>query len=172
MTGKLYKYFAGDHRRLDDLLDRATAKPDAIDMELYGKFRLGLLRHISMEEKILFPAAQRYNGGEPLAVTAKLRLDHGAIAALLVSPPSRTIIAALRAILKVHDLLEEKPGGVYEVCETLTASEADDLLSKVRSAPDVPPNRYNAKPYVLEATRRALARAGYNFDDYVTPEQQ
>ena len=106
MTGKLYKYFAGDHRRLDDLLDRATAKPDAIDMELYGKFRLGLLRHISMEEKILFPAAQRYNGGEPLAVTAKLRLDHGAIAALLVSPPSRTIIAALRAILKVHDLLE------------------------------------------------------------------
>ncbi len=167
MAGKLYKYFADDHRRLDDLLDRATASPEAIDMDLYGQFRVGLLRHISLEEKILFPAAQRHNGGQPLPITAKLRLDHGAIAALLVPPPSRSIVTALRAILKLHDLIEEKPGGVYEVCEGLTEGELDDLFAKIHAAPDVPPNPYNAKPYVIEATRRALARAGYNYDDFV-----
>ncbi len=166
MRGKLYKYFADDHLRLEELLNHSTASPGSIDDALYGQFRAGLLKHISMEEKILFPTAQRLRGGSPLPVTAKLRLDHGAIAALLVPPPSRQIIAALRAILDQHDRLEEMPGGVYEVCEELAGSELESVMNLIRMAPDVPANPYNDKPYVLNATRRALARAGYNFDDY------
>jgi hypothetical protein len=37
-----------------------------------------------MEEKVLLPFAQKKRGGEPLPIAAKLRLDHGALAALLV----------------------------------------------------------------------------------------
>ena len=155
-----------DHRRLDDLLHRATKDMDAIDMSLYSQFRSGLLKHIAMEEKILFPAAQRYRGGKPLELAAKLRLDHGAIAALLVPPPSRTIVAALRSILEKHDLLEEMPEGAYDMCEQLAGEELDSLMDSVLSSPEVPPNPYNPNPNVLEATRRALARAGYNLDDY------
>ena len=76
-----------DHARLDQLLARAGRDPENIDMEAFGEFRRGLLKHIGMEEKILLPAIQRLRCGEPLAIAAKLRLDHGAIAALLVPTP-------------------------------------------------------------------------------------
>ena len=170
MHGPLYAYFADDHRRLDDLLNRATASADSIDDAPYAEFRAGLLRHIGLEEKILFPAAQRLQGGSPVPLTAKLRLDHGAIAALLVPPPSRQIITALRAILTQHDLLEEMPGGVYDTCEALAGAELASILDQVRNAPDVPANPYNRSPNVLDATRRALARAGYSLDDYAVNE--
>ena len=47
--------------------------------------RTGLLRHIGMEEKILFPAARRLVHGEIVtSVIAQLHLDHAALTALLV----------------------------------------------------------------------------------------
>ena len=165
--GRLYQYFAGDHRRLEGLLEQAARQPERIDHEAYGRFRIGLLKHISMEEKILLPAAQHYRGGKLLPIASKLRLDHGAIASLLVPPPSRAIIAALRAILAAHDVLEEQVDGLYEVCERLAGGDLDALMEKVLKAPEVPPMPHNDRPAVLDATRRALARAGYNFDDYV-----
>ena len=61
------------------------------------------------------------NGCEVVAPrhAAKLRLDHGAFAALLVPTPTPAIIAALRAILGAHNVVEEGPGGVYECCDGL-----------------------------------------------------
>jgi len=166
MHGKLYDYFEKDHRRLEDLLNRATQKPGEFEMVAYGEFRAGLLRHISLEEKILFPTAQKIKGGEPFPSLPKLRLDHGALTSLMVPPPSDAIVAALRAILAAHDALEESPGGPYDVCERLAGNEVDGLLAKVRSAPAVPVLPHRDETFVLDATRRALARAGYNFEDY------
>ena len=166
MNGPLYRFFVDDHRRLEGLLDRATARPGEYEMESYALFRRGLLRHIKMEETILLPTAQKARGGEPLPIAAKIRLDHGAITALMVPPPSPTIIAALRKILADHDALEESPGGLYEACEQLTANEVESLLEKARSTAEVPVHPHNDKPFVLEATRRALARAGYDLDDF------
>jgi iron-sulfur cluster repair protein YtfE (RIC family) len=62
--GPISGLFADDHRRLEALLDRATAGSGPIDRELFEQFRAGLLRHIGMEEKVLFPAAQRATGGQ------------------------------------------------------------------------------------------------------------
>ena len=81
MPRKIYHYLADDHARPDTLLERATARPDAIDASAYAGFRAGLLKHIAMEEKILLPAAQRQRDGQPLPIASKLRLDHGALAA-------------------------------------------------------------------------------------------
>ena len=162
MSGPLYRFFAEDHDRLDELLRRSITESGAIDRDAYAEFRAGLLKHISMEEKILLPAVQRLQGGEPLAVAATLRLDHSALAALLVLTPTRTIIAAIRAILGPHNAREEGPGRVYECCEQLVGAEAEVLLAQLRDAPEVPVAPHSDGPEVMAVVRRALARAGYD----------
>jgi len=164
MPGKIYRYLAGDHKRLDALLERAMSDPENIDAAAYAQFRLGLLKHIGLEEKILLPAAQRLRGGEPLAVAAKLRLDHGALAALLVPTPTPRVITAIRAILKVHNPIEEDPGGMYEQCEELAGAEIDEILRQLQDAPGVRVVPNFDGPNVLEATRRAVAKAGYDLE--------
>jgi hypothetical protein len=164
MPGPLHRFLADDHARLDTLLQRAGTDPTAIDGDAYAAFRAGLLKHIAMEEKILLPDAQRRRGGEPLPIAAKLRLDHGAIAALLVPTPTPRIIAALRAILAAHNVIEEGSGGVYEVCEQLAGGEIDLLVTRLRATPNVPVAPYSDGPRVIPAIRRALERAGYQID--------
>ena len=163
MIGTITQYLAGDHDRLDDLLQQAIKNPGEVDMRSYGEFRRGLLRHISMEEKIMLPAIARMQGGRPAAVADRLRRDHGAIVALLVPPPSASIVATLRSILQVHNALEERDGGVYQLADRLAGPESENLLEQLRSMPEVPVLPHNDRPEVMEATRRAVARAGYEF---------
>lgn len=162
MPGPISHFLTTDHRRLDALLQCAVAHSGEVNFTTYAKFRAGLLKHISMEEKILLPAAQRAREGEPLPGATKLRLDHSALAALLVPTPTSAIIAALRAILAAHNTIEEGPGGVYEQCEHSVGEEAGTLLTQLRAAPDVRVSAYTDGPRVLEAIRRALIRAGYD----------
>jgi len=169
MTGPISRLLVADHVRLARLLDEATAGGGAVVAAPYAAFRKGLLRHIGIEEKILLPAAQRARGGEPLAVAARLRLEHGAIAALLVPMPTPTIVAALRDILVRHDALEEGPGGVYATCERLLGDAADAVAVEMRAAPDVPVAAHVDGPHVMDAVKRAVARAGYDFGAYAPP---
>ena len=101
MLGKIYRYLADDHRRLDALLERR-----------YGK-------------RFFFLAAQKLRGGEPLPVAPRLRLDHGDLVALLVPSPTAPVVAAIRAIFKVHNPIEEEPGGMYDHCEQLAEAERE-----------------------------------------------
>lgn len=166
MTGSVGEVLSEDHRRLERLLDRATSDPIHFGTDDYAEFRKGLLRHIGMEEKILLPAAARLRGGEPLPVAARLRLDHGAIASLLVPTPTPAVVAALRAILARHNDLEEGPDGAYAACERLLGNEAETLVAALRSAPEVPVAPHVDGPRIMEATRRALVRAGYDLAHY------
>lgn len=163
--GPIYRLLAGDHARLDALLRRAFANPNQVDLESYGQFRAGLLRHIAMEEKVLLPAAQKARGGEPLPIAAKLRLDHGALAALLVPTPTTAIAASLRTMLAAHNPLEEGPDGLYQACEALLAGESEDIAVRLRSAPQVRLAPFNGGPQVMEKAKRALARAGYKLKE-------
>ena len=163
-AGPVARLLTDDHARLDALLQRAVARPGEIDAVAYAQFRAGLLKHIGMEEKILLPAAQRARGGEPLPTAAKLRLDHGALAALLGPSPTPKIVAAIRAILAAHNRIEEAPGGVYEVCEQLVGAEGAALLARLREAPEVPVHPHVDGPRIMDAARRALARAGYDLE--------
>ena len=163
-AGPIARWLSTDHARLDGFLTRATAAA-TIDAGSYAEFRRGLLRHIAIEEKLLFPAAQRARGGDPLALAARLRLDHGAIAALLVPTPTPAIIATIRDILTAHNALEEEPGGLYAACDRLLASDADAIVREMASCPDVRVSPHNDGPGVLSALRRALDRAGYRLGD-------
>lgn len=164
VDGPTHRLLTDDHHRLDTLLERAIADPGRIDGAAYASFRTGLLKHIGMEEKILLPAAQRLRQGEPLPIAALLRLQHGAIAALLVPTPTLDVIATLRVVLNAHNPLEEGPGGVYETCEKAAEQEGVTLLANLRAAPEVPAARHADGPKILSAARRALARAGFDVE--------
>ncbi len=163
MPGKIHRYLGDDHRRLDVLLERAVADLKNIDAAAYAQFRAGLLKHIGMEEKILLPAAQKRRGGKPLEVAPRLRLDHGALTALLVPAPTAAVIAAICAILKVHNPIEEDPGGMYDQCEEVFGADVDEILHQLQNFPEVKVLPHVNTPLVIEAARRALARAGYDF---------
>jgi hypothetical protein len=162
VPGPIARLLAGDHERLDALLARAFATRGTVDREAYDAFRRGLLRHIGMEEKILLPAVQRARGGAPLPAAAALRLDHGALAALLVPSPTPAIGNALHTILAQHNAREEGPDGIYAVCEQLLGAEVETLAAALRAAPEVPVHPHVDSALVAEATRRAVARAGYD----------
>ncbi|MDE3056694.1 MAG: hemerythrin domain-containing protein [Bacteroidota bacterium] len=166
MQKEIYTYCTNDHRRLEALLDRATATPGTYEMNAYGEFRAGLLKHIKIEETILLPFAQKTRGGEPLPIAARIRLDHGAITALMVPPPSPAIVAALRDILARHDALEEGPRGMYEALDALANNDVEELMKKIRAASDVPLHPHKTGQLITDATRRALERAGYKLSDY------
>jgi len=161
MHGRLYDFFEKDHRRIEDLLNRATIHEGEFDLKKYGLFRAALLRHIGLEERILFPAAQSARSGEPFPAFPKIRLDHGALTALMVPPPTPSIVATIRKILTEHDALEESNGGPYDACEQLAAERIDELLDTLKRAPEVRILPHRDEPFVLEATKRAVERAGY-----------
>lgn len=165
MNKPLYQFFTKDHHRVEALLNKATEIPGEIQMDYYHQFRTGLLKHIKMEEKILFPAAQKANGGVPLPLAAKLRLDHGALTALMVVPPSDEVIKVIRYVLEKHDLLEEEPGGMYDQCEKLTQSETEALLRELENTAEVPVQPHNKAAYALDVVKRTLQRAGFDFDE-------
>jgi hypothetical protein len=134
-----------------------------VDQGVYDQFRAGLLRHIGMEEKILIPAVQRWIGGQPLPLASKVRLDHGAIAALLLPTPTAGLIITLRKILDTHNLIEEGPGGLYGMSDKLAGDEMGQLLAKLRATPNLSVLPHADTPTVHSAVRRALARAGYEY---------
>jgi len=147
--GPIAKFLHDDHRRLEALLNRGD----------YEEFREGLLRHIAMEEKVLLPAAKRYNGGEPLSVAAQLRLDHSAIAALLVPTPTPAILQQLREILTLHNPLEEGERGLYAECERLAGAEIDALVEKLGAVPKVKVAKHFDGPRAFAAIEDLLRAA-------------
>jgi hypothetical protein len=162
--GPVTRFLAEDHRRLERLLRTSVGSTGRVMQGTYEHFRAGLLRHIGMEEKILLPAAQRWNGGTSLPIAAKLRLDHGALAALLMPTPTTHIVGTIHRILEQHNLAEEGPDGWYEICDRLAGADAEQLITRLRAAPDVAVLPHSDAAAVLGAVHRALERAGYALD--------
>lgn len=166
MNQTISQYLSSDHERLDQLLQQSIRSDGGIDEKPYFQFRQGLLRHIGIEEKILIPALQAGLNDEMKKVLERIRMDHSVIVALLVPSPSKGIIDALTAILTKHNDLEELHGGFYEQADLLGAPKVEEILQSMQNAPEVKMLPNNPDPKVLEATRRAMERAGYNPDEY------
>jgi hypothetical protein len=160
MPGPLHGLFSADHRRLDALLKRSMAEPGRVDLAPFAEFRAGILRHIGMEEKVLFTAARQARGGEPLGLAARLRVDHGAIAALLVPTPTPSLVRQILSVLVPHNRREEEPGGVYDACdEALGAAEAERLAGELQAFPEPPLKPYNDGPEIQRHIEESLALA-------------
>ena len=137
VLGPIRRFLADDHDRLERLLNSAVKPSGEVDSQAYAEFRAGLLRHIGIEEKILFPASRRANGGNPHPTVARLHRDHGALALLLVPTPTADIIAEVRSILDPHNEIEEGPDGVYGACDRLLGDELQEVLEQLKAYPPV-----------------------------------
>ena len=156
------EYLERDHRRLDHLLSYAASDPNTVERGAFAEFRRGLLKHISMEEKILLPTVQALRRGEPLRIAAQLRLQHGAIAALLVPSPRSAVVNALKVVLARHNPIEEGTAGVYAECDRIVGPELVGLLGRLQAAAEVPVARHVDSEKVEASARRALTRAGFD----------
>lgn len=159
MRGPLHAYLTADHERLDALLSRAAADPARIDLDAFHQFRVGILRHIGIEEKLLLPTAKRLRG-EALPVARQLRLDHSALATLLVPTPTHAIVEEIRRVLATHNRLEEDEGGMYDqVDRLLSAQDAADLVRRARAAPDPAVAPYFDEPRIHARIAELLREA-------------
>lgn len=158
--GPLARFLGADHERLHAFLDAALSGAEGLQLEPFGRFRDGILRHMAMEEKLLIPRASEALRGRRPPVAKLLRVDHGAIAALLVPPPTREIAEALREILARHDRCEEDAGGLYDVCDrALGPRAALELVAELREHPAVKVKPYNDSPRVPRPMWDAVERS-------------
>ncbi len=154
--GPIARHLFEDHARLDALLAQAVAGEGPLSREPFDAFRAGLLRHIALEAKILFPALREASGGEPLPILRRLRVDHGALASLLVPTPTRELVAEIRSILDPHNGVEEGEGGLYQRCDAALAARAAELVERMRAYPPVRTAAYSDGPRVLRRAEDAL----------------
>jgi hypothetical protein len=110
-------------------------------MDAYERFRRGLLRHIAVEERVLFPFAKR-RLGEPLPGVELLRAEHSAIGRLLCYRPNQRLLDDVRALLGPHNEREEGHGGVYAHLERVAADDVESLVAEVLAFGGVRPAPY------------------------------
>jgi hypothetical protein len=145
MPAELHDFLSRDHQRLDLLLASCA---EAIDLTAYDAFRRGLLRHISIEERVLFPLLRKRSGVTELE--RQLHRDHAALSVLLVPPPTRQEIDQIVSILGEHNEMEERDGGLYDVIETLSGDALAALMIRVHAIPEVPVTPHIDKPIVRQ----------------------
>jgi iron-sulfur cluster repair protein YtfE (RIC family) len=111
--------FAADHDRLDNCFHRFRELkhrdfPEA--KALFTEFKFGLLRHIFLEEQLLFPLFEAKTGLYPLGPTRVMRIEHRRISAYLEAihekirrddPDSDAAEQDLLQSLSVHNQKEE-----------------------------------------------------------------
>lgn len=164
---RITDYLAADHARLRAHMDQAT-QDGAVILEHYEAFRSGLLRHIGIEERVLFPAVKLALDGEYPPGTAQLRLEHAAITSLLVPTPDVALCSELKALLSDHDGREEGPSGVYAACEAcLTAEQSAELAVQAAARSVVPTmphydgeNTHRTRASALESAGRVRRNRG------------
>lgn len=124
-TETVSTYLQSDHRRLDALLDECRRLVEAGDMTraagLFDQFQEGLVRHIRIEEDLLFPEFEKAAGmGRDSGPTGVMLSEHVEIQrlmeeiheALAATPPAREAFEPLRsallALLSEHNTKEER----------------------------------------------------------------
>jgi hypothetical protein len=156
---RITSYLLADHRRLEQLLASASEGP-CFDAKAFAAFREGLLRHIAIEEKLLLRAARDAQNGVPLERARRLRIEHGAIASLLVPTPDRALCEELTILLRAHDALEEGSGGVYEECERLfSEAQSSALAEQAEAFGAIPVAQHFDGPRALRSASEALLRS-------------
>ena len=164
--GPLARFLGADHDRLDALFAAADAGGAGVRPEPFAELRAELLRHVAMEEKGLIPAATAARGSA-LPLVVPLRVDHAAIAALLVPSPSPDVLARLRALLSRHNRHEEQPGGLYDECDRALGAEAAlRLVAELQAFPAVRLQRHKDGPRVRARLEAALERSRRAWEEW------
>ena len=155
----LRAWLSRDHAEIDILL-RTALDAEPFDAATFAEFRERLLRHIGIEERLLFPAVKRVNEGRLPEGARMLRIDHAALSSLLVPTPDRALAHEIASLLARHNDLEERPGGAYDQClELLDEQTAEELLYAADGRLPVPTARYFDGPGTVRTAHAALQKA-------------
>ncbi len=154
--GAVRRHMAEDHVRLDELLSRADHRT-AVESRSYDQFRVGLLRHIAIEEKVLFVAIRAHATGTALSLLNVLHADHAALASLLVPTPTPPLLRAISHVLDEHNPLEDRADGLYDVYEQLAGNELEALMARTDAIPPIRASKHVDGPRVDEHVARMLA---------------
>jgi hypothetical protein len=147
-----------DHARLDGYL--ADADPGgAVERAPYEQFRVGLLRHIAIEEKLLFVAIRARSTAPALSLLNVLHADHAALASLLVPSPTPALLRAVRGVLDEHNPLEECAGGLYDLYEQIAGGDLEALTARAAAIPPIRASAHVDGPRVDAHVARMLAAA-------------
>jgi len=156
VTERITDYLLADHREIEAWL--ARARGDELALEAFTEMRKRLLRHIAIEEKVLFPAV-RARDPAALPDARQIKIEHAALGSLLVPTPDLALAAEIAALLAVHDEREESPGGVYARCEAAVAEISAELAVRARAFPEVRASAYLDRPGQRRTAREALEAA-------------
>lgn len=143
VTASAKGYLQADHKRLDGLMQRCLELVAASDMtaamETFADFRRGLLRHINIEEWLLFPALESSPDLQPhQGPTAQMRHEHQEIVRLLVVIQDTFAVrrfdpgtfdrlsSQLTELLRHHNEREERVA--YTMTDSLVPAEQLKLL--------------------------------------------
>jgi hypothetical protein len=155
----LRDWLVRDHDEIDVLLRKARA-PEAFDLEAFGRFRERLLRHIAVEERLLFTAIQRTNEGRLPETVSELQIEHAALTSLLVPTPDYVLAEEIAGLLERHTNLEEFPAGVYDQCLAMLDDEtADDIFCDACASRPIPTAKYYDGPSTVRTADAALEKA-------------
>lgn len=122
-------YLQRDHERLDALFRLALETPGAAGLQLFRRFRLGLERHIVIEESMLFPAFERGAGIPSGGPTEVMRREHVVIKEVLqkldghfASGKSTTELASqFFEVIGAHNMKEEQI--LYPSCDHVVGGD-------------------------------------------------
>lgn len=153
---RITEYLLADHRAIEELLTRARGS--AFDLDAFTEMRKRLLRHIAVEEKVLFPAVLARDPGA-LPDAKQLKIEHAALGTLLVPVPDLALAGEIATILAVHDDREECAGGVYERCERALGDASFELTERARAVPPVRASAYLDRAGLRRTASEALAAA-------------
>jgi hemerythrin-like domain-containing protein len=156
---ELRAWLERDHEEIHALSLDARA-PDGIDDDAYERFRERLLRHIGIEERLLFPMIERAGPGPLTVAIEELRIDHAALASLLVPTPDHVLAQEIAGLLELHHELEERSGGIYDLCMALLDDDtADAILFEAAECPPMQIAKYFDGPGTVRTAAAALEKA-------------
>jgi regulator of cell morphogenesis and NO signaling len=143
------EFLGWDHDRLDSLLASVRGLLSSAKAEeaagRFMEFRTGLLRHIRLEEEVLFPAFERITGQTGAGPTTVMRMEHSEIKKILdrmsegfaasgmTAPRFESLRNDLVAVLGVHNEKEEQI--LYPMTDRgLPPGARTDLVDRLQAA--------------------------------------
>lgn len=133
MKSEIAQYLQRDHNYLDSLFFEFKQERQNNDMvraqEFFLRFRNGLLRHMGLEEEILFKYYEKRTGKKEMGLTAVLREEHNALRDILERMEKKmedqedfcADELELFAVMDKHSLREEDT--LYAAIDIVTSEE-------------------------------------------------
>jgi len=139
----LVEYFTGDHRACDAGWADVAAAADAGDASAmaayWQRFRNALLRHLAMEEQLLFPAFEAATGMANGGPTQVMRMEHQQMRGVLEQMAAAVARGdadelvdqgdTLNILIHQHNMKEE--GMLYPMAENALQVDWPELRAKL-----------------------------------------